>query len=326
MVSEEKISRHDFLKFISVTGGAIMFIPLMKFRKVFGANATSSSTANTLDIKSKVGPDGVSFLYPTKPGGFVWYMNEDKPLDSHLEIGGGSTYKKLVKNKDGSWKPNSDGKVKFNILVTPGQKDAIGGCKMNFDDCIKRGFTVQPAITNVELTGFFNMSKKVTRDGIYMRGPWNHHPAPIGRICCQEACYDVQIKPNGTFKFTKDLQGSITHPNGIQTINPMVKFGGPGWFGLKYIFFIESPYLVNPKVRLQIWLSPNGDKKTWIKIGEASDFKGLNWGESRALCGGEPYQVFAWGAAGMVIKWYGGHIDFKWWSVREIEPPAEPHQ
>ena len=102
MVSEEKISRHDFLKFISVTGGAIMFIPLMKFRKVFGANATSSSTANTLDIKSKVGPDGVSFLYPTKPGGFVWYMNEDKPLDSHLEIGGGSTYKKLVKNKDGS--------------------------------------------------------------------------------------------------------------------------------------------------------------------------------------------------------------------------------
>jgi hypothetical protein len=317
----EKISRREFLKLIGVAGGAIMFAPL-KFRKVFGTNGNSTNTTDVPAADSNAGPDGVSFLYPTKPGGFVWYMNEDNPFDSHLEIGGGSTYEKLVKNSDGSWKPNSDGKVKFNILVTPGQKDAIGGCKMNFTDCIQRGYTSQPSITNVELTGFFNMSKKVTRDGIDMRGPWNHHPAPIGRVCCQEACYDVQIKPNGTFKFTKDLHGSITHPEGVQTINPRVNFGGRGWFGLKYIFFIESDYLVNPKIRLELWLSPNGDKNTWIKVGEASDFKGLKWGESKALCGGEPFQVYAWGAAGMVIKWYGGHIDFKWWSVREIIPPV----
>jgi hypothetical protein len=64
----------------------------------------------------------------------------------------------------------------------------------------------------------------------------------------------------------------------------------------------------------------DGDRKTWIKVGQASDFKGVKWGESRALCGGEPFQVYAWGAAGMVIKWYHGHIDFKWWSVREIDP------
>jgi len=319
-----KISRRDFLKLIYVAGGAIMFTPFLKLGKVFGANVTNTNTTDIHETSGKIGLDGVSFLYPTKSGGFVWYLNEDNPFDSHLEIGGGSTYKKLIKNKDGSWRPNSDGKVKFNILVTSGQKDAVGGCKMNFDDCIRRGYTRQPSITNIELTGFFNMSKKVTRDGIYMRGPWNHHPEPLGRVCCQEACYDVQIKPNGTFKFTKDLHGSITHPQGIQTINPRINFGGPGWFGLKYIFFIESPYLVNPKIRLQIWLSPNGDKKTWIKVGEASDFKGLKWGESKDLCGGEPYQVYAWGAAGVVIKWYGGHIDFKWWSVREIDPSGIP--
>ena len=314
-----KISRREFLKLICAAGVAIMFVPLLKFGKLFGANVSSINPTEVVNEASNVGLDGVSFLYPTKPGGFVWYMNEDNPFDSHLEIGGGSTYKKLIKNKDGSWKPNSDGEIKFNILVTSGQKDAIGGCKMNFADCIQRGYTRQPSITNVELTGFFNMSKKVTRDGIYMRGPWNHHPAPIGRVCCQEACYDVQIKPNGTFKFTKDLRGSITHPQGIQTINPRINFGGPGWFGLKYIFFIESDYLVNPKIRLELWLSPNGDRQTWIKVGEANDFKGLKWGESKALCGGEPFQVYAWGAAGMVIKWYGGHIDFKWWSVREID-------
>ena len=152
-----KISRREFLKLICAAGVAIMFTPLMKVGKVFGANVSNTNTTDIVNEASKFGLDGVSFLYPTKPGGFVWYMNEDNPFDSHLEIGGGSTYKRLIKNKDGSWKPNSDGKVKFNILVTPGQKDAIGGCKMNFTDCVKRGYTRQPSITNVELTGFFNM-------------------------------------------------------------------------------------------------------------------------------------------------------------------------
>lgn len=325
LVPEGEMSRREFLKLICAAGGAITLTPLMKVGKVFGANVTSTNATDILDVGSKVGFDGVSFLFPTKPGGFVWYMNPDNPFDLHLEKGGGSTYEKLVKIKDGSWKPNSNGKVKFNILVTPGQKDAIGGCNMNFADCIQRGYTRQPAITNVELTGFFNMSKAVTRDGIYMRGPWNHHPIPIGGVCCQEACYDVQIKPNGTFKFTKDLHGSITHPQGIQTISPRVNFVGLGWFGLKYIFFIESADPASPKIRLQLWLSPNGDRKTWIKVGEASDFKGLKWGESKALCDGEPFQVYAWGAAGTVIKWYHGHIDFKWWSVREIDPSVTAH-
>ena len=324
LVPEGKMSRGDFLKLMCITGGAIMLSPLIKLGMVFGANVTSTNTTDILNAGSKVGLDGVSFLYPTKPGGFVWYLNTDNPFDSHFEKGGGSTYEKLVKNKDGSWKPNSHGDVKFNILVTPGQKDAIGGCNMNFADCIQRGFTRKPPITNVELTGFFKMSQAVTRDGIYMRGPWNHHPS-TSRVCCQDAGYDLEIMPNGTFKFTKGLHGTITHPQGIQTISPSVNFVGLGWFGLKYIFFIESADPASPKIRLQLYLNRNGDGKTWAKVGEASDFKGLKWGESRALCGGEPFQVYAWGAAGMVIKWYDGHIDFKWWSVREIDPSVRPH-
>jgi hypothetical protein len=133
------MSRRDFLKLICVAGGTFMLTPLMKLGQVLGANVSSTNTTGTLNRDNKVGLDGVSFLYPTKPAGFVWYLNPDNPFDSHLEIGGGSTYEKLVKNEDGSWKPNSNGKVKFNILVTPGQKDAIGGCNMNFADCIQRG-------------------------------------------------------------------------------------------------------------------------------------------------------------------------------------------
>ena len=92
----------------------------------------------------------------------------------------------------------------------------------------------------------------------------------------------------------------------------------------KVYFLHRIPLPSQSKNKTANWLSPNGDKKTWIKVGEASDFKGLKWGESKDLCGGEPYQVYAWGAAGVVIKWYGGHIDFKWWSVREIDPSGIP--
>jgi hypothetical protein len=96
------MSRRDFLKLICGTGGAITLTPFMKLGKVFSSNGSNTTTSDILNAGNRVGLDGVSFLYPTKPGGFVWYLNEDNPFDSHLEIGGGSTYEKLVKNEDGS--------------------------------------------------------------------------------------------------------------------------------------------------------------------------------------------------------------------------------
>ena len=95
------MSRRNFLKLICVTGGAIALTPFMKLGKVFSLNVSNTSPTDILNAGNKVGLDGVSFLYPTKPGGFIWYLNADNPFDSHLEIGGGSTYEKLVKNKDG---------------------------------------------------------------------------------------------------------------------------------------------------------------------------------------------------------------------------------
>ena len=99
LVPEGKMSRRDFLKLICVTGGAIMLSPLMKLGKVFSLNVSNTSTTDILNAGNKVGLDGVSFLYPTKPGGFVWYLNTDNPFDSHFEKGGGSTYEKVVKNR-----------------------------------------------------------------------------------------------------------------------------------------------------------------------------------------------------------------------------------
>jgi len=271
-----------------------------------------------------VGPDGVAKIYPDMQGKFIWYMDNSKPFDGHLEKGGGSSYGTIVKNGDGSWKPDKDGTIKFNILVDPGQKDAIGGCKMDFKACLSRLYTRKPndvGNPGVEMTAFFKMTQAVGNKGIFMRGPWNHHPSSSG-LCCQEAEYDVEVLPNGNFSFTKELYGSqeIPSPDSPQQIAGVTDLTTLGWFGLKYIYVIEDTTASSPKIRLELWINKNGDKVTWQKVGAAKDFVGNKWGVNQAVCNGDPYQVYAWAAAGMVIKWYNGHIDFKDWSVRTIDP------
>jgi len=74
-----------------------------------------------------------------------------------------------------------------------------------------------------------------------------------------------------------------------------------------------------PKVKLEQWMNFNGDGKTWIKVNEVNDTRFYKWGP-KAICEGEDYEVGIWGAPRMVYKWYRGHIDFKWFSCRQIIP------
>ncbi len=74
------MSRRDFLKLICVTGGAITLTPFMKLGKVFSSNVSNTSTTDILNAGNRVGLDGVSFLYPTKPGGFAWYLNAERTI------------------------------------------------------------------------------------------------------------------------------------------------------------------------------------------------------------------------------------------------------
>src|SRR6185503_2352443 len=119
MPKTNPVSRLDFLKLAGTAGTAFMLLPLVPLGRAL---------AQTVPM-------------PTKPKGFVWYMNHDEPFDSHFEIGGGSTYSKLVKNKDGSWTANDNERVKFNLNVNPTYEDAIAGCKMSFKDSMARGYT-----------------------------------------------------------------------------------------------------------------------------------------------------------------------------------------
>ncbi|MDW0316191.1 MAG: hypothetical protein QN716_12540 [Nitrososphaeraceae archaeon] len=85
----ERISRRAFLKLLCAMGGITLLMPLVSLQKAFGRNVTNISDNSNVNDLNQVGPDGVSFLCATKPGGFVWFMNTNNPLDSHFERGGG---------------------------------------------------------------------------------------------------------------------------------------------------------------------------------------------------------------------------------------------
>jgi hypothetical protein len=327
MANVDLVSRFDFLKLVGGAGVAFMLLPLVPFGKALGADATAAATNKPTVIKrvSRVGPDGVVFLYPTKPRGFVWYMNPEHPFDSHFEIGGGSTYRKLVRNKDGSWTADDNKRVKFNLNVDPDYKDAIGACNMSFKDSIARGYTYHKSdLDNVELTGFFNVHEPTEHDGIYLRGPCNHHDES-NHLCCEEFSYDCETDCNSLHKpsivkHTKQSPNKYyDDPAGIKTINPHITLAGHGWFGIKYIHRILSHDINDPKVKLEQWLNFNGDGKTWIKVNEVIDSRSYKWGP-KAICEGKDYEVGAWGGPRMVYKWYRGDVDFKWFSCRQIEP------
>jgi len=80
----KKISRLDFLKFAGSAGTAIMLLPFVPIGKALGTVVPATGKPVAAKRTTMAGPDGVAFVYPTKPKGFVWYMNHNHPFDFTL--------------------------------------------------------------------------------------------------------------------------------------------------------------------------------------------------------------------------------------------------
>jgi len=69
MPKGQLISRLDFLKLVGTAGTSFMLLPLVPFGKALGIGVPATSKPPIRRVKM-VGPDGVVFLYPTKPKRF----------------------------------------------------------------------------------------------------------------------------------------------------------------------------------------------------------------------------------------------------------------
>jgi hypothetical protein len=100
------------------------------------------------------------------------------------------------------------------------------------------------------------------------------------------------------------------------------------WIGIKYV---EYNYIEGDDtyVHMELWMDKEADN-VWVKVNEFED-EGNQYpgGEESGSdcdgdvpCGGEIDQIFTWGSPRFTWAWHDCQsYNFKWMSVREIEPP-----
>jgi hypothetical protein len=266
-------------------------------------------------VASDVDKFGVREIYPTKPGGEEWFMNMQNPTGDPRF----NPQANITKNPDGSYKMMEQ-QVRMEVYPSTGyHEDEI--TTLNQKDLAAKGYMQSPNDwKNVEMTGYVKLISSISNDQFnwYNRGGRHTNSAP-----CEGTAYkaDVIYYSSGQTRFNKEqwFSGgySFTSPKNVSISSIQGK-----WVGLKYIVYNFQQPDGTMAVRLQSWFDANADGK-WIKINEFVDSGG--WGDQGSICGGAPDQLITWGGPIATFRWDNAtHVDFKNFSVREIEPPAAP--
>lgn len=256
---------------------------------------------------------GVTALYPHKPGGEEWFVNMNAPI-SDLRFDPGAT---ITKNEDGSWKIKSS-KVRLEVMTTSGyHPENID--TYDQDNLADNGYMQdQRDWKNIEITGFVKINSATsTEDNIawYARGG-KHNDAEE----CEGTSYKGRLFYSGLTGFSKEQW----HDGGYSftTSKSVTSSIMDRWVGFKVIMYNMPADSDNTSgVVLENWLNNNADKKTWVKVDTKTDDG--SWGNQGGVCGGSPDQILTWGGPLAYFRWDSStDADFKWLSVREIEPPV----
>jgi hypothetical protein len=262
---------------------------------------------------------GIKKIYFTKPGGEAWSMNRNNPnSDPRFHIGS----IKLIKNRDGSFKVTST-EVRFGVYTSSGyQPDKIS--TLNQQQLASKGYMqLANDWKNVEMTGYFKINSFT--DSIHNGPPHIELLARGGihtnSIRCEGTSYHSNLYETGRSKFEKELEFTA----GYTTEDPEKQYAETQlqgkWIGIKAIFYNKNDGTVN----LEQWIddgfdSTNTPRNNWHKIFEFTDTG--NWRAVQNYCGGTSNTIIKWGGPIAIFRWDNiDDMDFKNFSVREIQPP-----
>jgi hypothetical protein len=283
----------------------MMFVILFYYNNVLSPAAYAA-------IGSSVDKFGVREIYPTKHGGEEWFMNMQNPTaDPRFD-----PQATIINNPDGSYKVTKQ-QIRMEVYPSTGyHQDQI--TTLNQKDLAAKGYMQsQNDWKNVEMTGYVKLISSLSNDQFnwYNRGGRHTSSAP-----CEGTAYkaDVIYYSSGQTRFNKEqwFSGgySFTSPKNVSSSSIQGK-----WVGLKYIVYNFLQPDGKTAVMLQSWFDANADGK-WEKINDFVDSG--EWGNHGDYCGGAPDQLITWGGPIATFRWdNAADVDFKNFSVREIEPP-----
>ena len=263
---------------------------------------------------------GIKELYPTKPGGDEWFMNMDDP---NVDKDRFTTKDAITKNKDGSWKVKDD-QIRMNVFTKSGYNpEKIK--TYNQKVLATKGYMQDPNDwKNVEITGYVKLNDRDSNGYFswYARsGRHTHNEAPNGE---NQECEGTGVKPriyyNGNTASVKELW----HNEGYAVTNRITGSTDDlegRWIGIKTVIYDVKLSDGSTAVKQELWVDEKNDKTSWRKVNEYLDRGG--WKADSNICGGSKDQIILWGGPVATFRWdNASDVDFKWFSIREINPPA----
>ena len=252
---------------------------------------------------------GVTRIYPTRAGGEEWFLAEDATSDPRF-----NPQETITRNSDGSWKMKST-KVRMTAYTTSGYKPSEI-TTYNRDELAAKGYMQSPNDwRDVEMTGFLKVNSTSASDdnfAWYARGG-RHNDSNSG---CEGSAYKGDLYYDGRVSFAKETW----HVSYDYTNKPSATSSLQGrWVGFKVVMY-NITVDGKPAVKLESYINDNADKVTWTKVFEHVDAGKFGGGASH--CGAsDDFMPITWGGPNAVFRWDSAtDVDFKWMSVREIQP------
>ena len=249
---------------------------------------------------------GVTRLYPSLPGGESWSMPADPRTDSRF-----NPQNTITPNGDGSWKMKS-AQVRMEVFTSTGYKQPASYDRLKL---AAQGYMLAPNDwRNVEITGFVRVnSASLPTDNFawYARG--GRHSAPIP---CEGSSYKGGLHYDGRVRFEKESwHVSYRNASYLQATSSIMS----RWVGFKTVLR-NATVAGKTAVKMELWLNDSADRVTWSKVYDMTD-DGTFGGDASACGASAPGMPIAWGGPIATFRWDSAEdVDFRWLSVREIQP------
>jgi len=279
-------------------------------------------------LDSKFDKFGIEKIYPTKNGGEEWFINMNNIYEDRQFYPFGESVSKysnsnliITKNDDLSWKiksKNNLAKVRMNVYTSDGYhpEDIKTLDQSELED---QGYMQSTKDwKNVEITGYIKLNNNNIpidegRFTWYNRGGHHTEGEP-----CEGVAYKGDLFFSGDNRFAKE-QWHVSYfftevKKNLNTIKDK-------WIGYKFIVYnLEKPSDPSKtNVKMESWIDYNNNGK-WLKINEYTDIG--KWGNSGKKCDGKKDQKITWGGPIATFRWdWADDVDFKNFSIREIQPP-----
>jgi hypothetical protein len=252
---------------------------------------------------------GVTMLYPSKEAGESWFLSEEADRDPRFD-----PQEPITRNADGSWKMQSD-QVRMNVMTSTGYVPSDIST-FNRDELAAQGYMQSPNDwKNVEITGFVKLNAATDpADNFawYARGG-RHNDQNGG---CEGSAYKGDLHFDGRTRWAKETWHVSYEHTDYGTATDSIE---GRWVGFKVVIH-DTTVDGKKAVKMESYLNDSGDGVTWKQVHEHVDAG--DWGGDATACGASNDAMpITWGGPTATFRWDNApDVDFKWLSVREIQP------